>query len=144
MANLPIRRSRRYELIKFIYTADNGDRFITGQFNYKDDLGIPFIELTPLFNQRIVDEKKTKLWGNTDNLRRCEVVYQEPRNQTGQAEARFYLPYPPSQHLTEHLEQIRQVLKSKFNDFNLSWCTNYRGETRFTFDKPIRINPILE
>ena len=144
MANLPIRRSRRYELIKFIYTADNGDRFITGQFHYKDENGTPFIELTPLFNQRIVDEKKTKLWGNTENLRRCEVIYEEPRNQNRKATARFYLPFRPSEFLKENLEQIRQALKNKFNDFNLSWCSNYRGESRFTAVPPMRINQILE
>ena len=140
MTSLPVRRSRRYEVVKFNYTSDNGQNFIQGQFHYKDDNGQPFINLSPSFLETVVTGKKEKIWGDLSNLRKFEVTYAEPRNQLGRAVAVFYIP-KLSNALTQ-IREIRDILKDKFNSFNLQWCTDYIGESRFTEVQPTRINEV--
>ncbi len=142
MAELPIRRTRRYTIVKFIYDLDDGNTLIAGQFHYQDENGEPFLPLgQSLFNRQVTDNRD-QWWSDLVNLRHCEVVYEEARNQTGEARATFYLPdrYPNT---LENLVEVRDLLKAKFSPVEIQYCTNYRGESRSTLSQPSRIQDNL-
>lgn len=145
MTVLPPRRTRRYELVKFIYTTDNGETLVTGQFHYKDENGGPFFELSRSFLARVIQgRRRDKFWGDPSRLRKAEVQYPEPRNQTGIGEAVFYIPYRPNDGCLECFLEIRELVKSKFKASEQIVCTAYRGENRYTIDRPRRLNEVLE
>lgn len=145
MTALPARRTRRYELVKFTYTTDNGESIVTGQFHYKDENGAPFFELSSSFLSRVVQgRRREKFWGDPSRLRKAEVQYPEPRNQNGVGEARFYIPFRPEDGCLECFLEIRELAKAKFRPTNQRVCVAYRGENRFTIEKPRRANEVIE
>ncbi|AUC61799.1 hypothetical protein AA637_11865 [Cyanobacterium sp. HL-69] len=142
---LPPRRTRRYELVKFIYTTDNNESLVTGQFHYKDENGVPFFELSSRFLSRVVTGRsREKFWGNPDRLRKAEVQYPEPRNQNGVGSATLYIPDNPDNGTKETFLEIRDIVYGKFAPFNQRACVNYRGENRFTRELPSRVNEVIQ
>ena len=140
---LPARRTRRYSLVKFVYTTDSGESLVTGQFHYKDENGNPFFELSSSFLSREVTERRReKFWGDPSRLRKAEITFPEPRNQNGQGEAVFYIPFRPDEGCLDCFLEIREIAYSKFRPERA--CVDYRGENRFTFDKPVRLNEVIE
>lgn len=136
MAQEPTRITRSWRDVKFRYTADDGTTYITSDRVYLDSQGEPVIPLTPMFNARIVNDTKTKLWGKPESLRKVEVQYYEPNNAQGFTATRRYLPYRPTTEVLQFIVELREVLEGVFgaNKF----CTDYRGENRYTRDKPNR------
>lgn len=132
MSAEPPRATKKWIDYKFIYTADDGSNKITSDRIYLSANGNPFIPLTPLLQARAVNDTKTKLWGAVTNLRKAEITYPEPANQTGIGTTRRYIPYRPTDRLLEYIKELRTALQS-----NIGYhCLDYRGENRFTTDKP--------
>lgn len=141
----PPRRTRRYELIKFKYTTDNGETLITGQFHFKDESGVPFIELSTRFLDKVVTGRtRDKFWGKPERLRKAEVTFLDPLNQNGLGEATLYIPDNPDNGARETFLEIRDIVYNKFGNFNQKACVEYRGENRFTIELPRRINETIE
>lgn len=138
MATEPTRITKSWRDVKFRYTADDGSTFITSDRVYLDKNGDPVVPLTPMFTARIVNDTKTKLWGKPKNLRKIEIQYFEPNNVQGFTATRRYLPYRPTTDISQFILELRELLTTVFGEHN--YCTDYRGETRFTTDKPLRAN----
>ena len=141
MADLPIKKARRWQDYKFIYTQDDGTDIITSDRISLNPDGSYILSPTPMLESRKVTDpilKKAKFWGKPENLRRVEISYAEPDNQSGRAETRRYNPYRPT---TEALEYLKEVKEQCKNDLPQP-CVFYRGENRFTLDKPQRIKDL--
>ena len=132
MATEPPRATRRWLDYKFMYTADDGSNKITSDRIYLDAQGEPIVPITSLFSARAVTDSKTKLWGNVSNLRKAEITYAESANATGKATTRRYIPYNPNDVIVPYLIELRTALQQQLGDH----CIDYRGENRFTTDKP--------
>lgn len=133
MTTEPPRATKRWIDYKFIYTADDGSNRITSDRIYLDNLGEPIVPITPLFSARAVTDTKTKLWGSVSNLRKAEITYGEPANATGTATTRRYIPYDPTDIIVAYIKELRTAIQQSLGDH----CLDYRGENRFTIDKPI-------
>lgn len=138
MTTEPTRITRQWRDVKFRYTADDDTTFITSDRVYLDSQGEPVIPLTPMFNARIVNDTKTKLWGKPESLRKVEVQYYEPNNAQGFTTTRRYIPHKPTADVKAFIVELRAVLTETFGIFQ--FCTDYRGENRYTRDKPNRAN----
>lgn len=136
MTTEPPRVTSKWIDYKFIYTADDGSNKITSDRIYLDNEGNPFIPITPLLQARAVNDTKTKLWGSVSNLRKAEITYPEPANKTQEGTTRRYIPYAPNDRLMDYIKELRTTLQSAIG----SHCLDYRGENRFTTDKPTRVN----
>lgn len=142
MAELPIKKARRWQDYKFLYTQDDGTDIITSDRISLDPDGSYILSPTPMLESRKVTDptlKKAKFWGKPENLRKVEITYAEPNNQSGRAETRRYNPYPPT---TQALEYLKEVIGQCKIDLPEP-CAYYRGENRFTLDKPQRIKDII-
>ncbi len=139
MALLPPAKTRRYEVIKFVYTADNGQQFIRTQRIDKDILGNRFIDLPNCFQLAEQKRVKDKIWGDPSNLRRTVTEYEEPDNATGKAQVTIYVPEPPTIGTANCLREILFIVKNKFNPLNIGSCLRYFGEKRFSEIRPNKI-----
>ncbi len=142
MADIPFKASRRWEDFKFIYTQDNGQNIVTSERLAKDESGNYLLPPNPLLLNRQIDDKKTKFWGKPNNLRRLEITYEESRNENGRAETRRYCPYRPTNNISEYIKDVIAVCKQRFGSSNTDFCIDYRGENRFTFDRPQRVSEV--
>ena len=138
MSSLPIPRTRRYEVVKFIYTADDGSKYIRTQRIDKDINGDRIIELPACFEQ-VTKRTKDKIWGDPENLRKCLIIYPEPENETGEAQITIYVPERPINDTLQCVNEI-VVIANQFSDSNnVANCVEYRGETRFTLARTNQI-----
>lgn len=141
MADIPIKRSRRWQDYKFRYTQDDGTDIITSDRISLNDDGSYILSPTPMLESRKVTDpalKKAKFWGKPENLRKVEITYAEPNNVDGRSETRRYNPYPP---FGGCLDYVKEVTAQSRIDLPES-CVSYRGENRFTLDKPQRIRDL--
>lgn len=148
MAQVPIKQGSSWQELKFYYTADDGTTIITSQRLYYGEGGQDrFLDVPPMFYERLVSDpkiKKEKFWGKPENLRKIEITYEEPRNNTGKAETARYCPFnPTSGRIIDYIKQMRDVCENKFSPYKVVYCTDYRGENRHTIVKPERINQLL-
>lgn len=136
----PPLESRRFEILKVLYSTDSlGDDKIIGQYLFKDSSGVPFFTLPSCIQNRVLSNvQKIKISGEFSNLRQAEIEIENPNNQTGITRTKLYIPYRPTQGLTDCLLEIRQTLETKLQG-TLYFCLDYRAESRFTIQQPITI-----
>lgn len=139
MATIPPPRTRRYQVVKFIYTADNNDRYVRTQRIDKDANGGTFLGL-PSCMQTVTINAKDKIWGTPDNLRKTVIEYPEPNNQAGVAQITRYVPDPPTSGTNECVKQIIGLADTKFGSLGGTYCMVYTGENRWSFARPRRIS----
>lgn len=142
MADIPFKASRRWEDFKFIYTQDDGQNIVTSQRLSKDESGAYLLPPTALLFARQVNDTKTKFWGKPENLRRLEITYEESRNQNGRAETRRYCPYRPTNDVSEYTREVISACEQRFGASQTDFCIDYRGENRFTIDRPQRVSEV--
>ena len=133
MATEPPRATKKWIDYKFMYTADDGSNKITSDRVYLDSNGEAIVPITPLFSARAVTDTKTKLWGAVSNLRKAEITYSESANATGVATTKRYIPYNPDDIIIDYIKELRTAIEQRLGDH----CIDYRGENRFTTNKPI-------
>lgn len=141
MAAIPIKRSRRWQDYKFRYTQDDGTDIITSDRISLNEDGSYILPPTAMLEARKVTDpslKKAKFWGKPENLRKVEITFAEPNNANGRAETRRYCPYNPINEVQAYIKEVREQGKINLEEP----CFNYRGENRFTIDKPQRISNI--
>lgn len=141
MADIPIKRARRWQDYKFRYTHDDGSEIITSDRISLNEDGSYILSPTPMLEARRVTDpalKKAKFWGKPENLRKAEITYADANNVSGRAETRRYNPYAPNSGCLLYLQEVIAQCKIDLPEP----CVYYRGENRFTLDKPQRIKDI--
>ncbi|WP_324281576.1 hypothetical protein VKI21_06850 [Cyanobacterium aponinum UTEX 3222] len=143
MADIPSKASRRWEDFKFIYTQDDGQNIVTSDRLSKDENGDYLLPPTALLQARQINDKKTKFWGKPENLRKLEITYEESRNQDGKAETRRYCPYRPTdKQIVDYVKEVISACEQRFGASGTGYCVDYRGENRFTIDRPQKFSEI--
>ena len=141
MANFPPPRTRRFQLVKFIYTSDNGQEFVRTQRIDKDVNGDAFLPIPDFLNSVIINNNdKDVIWGEQSNLRKSLVTYTEPSHNNGIAQITLYIPQNEPNSIFSALSQIKELLKNKFGNTNIQFCFDYNGEIRFTNSLPSTIS----
>lgn len=121
--------SRKYKVYKYRYQSDNNNEYIRQYREYKQyGTNEVLIPVTATFLSTVIQNDKRKVNPFDRKVRRAIVeLDNDLPNDKPTAIFNVPLPYPPLDiRLKQHLTEIRQTLKNKYDYI----CVNYSGETR--------------
>ena len=119
----------RYQPIKYEYTADDDTTFIRSQRLFKDSNGNLILPIPNFLQERIVSNTRSKnaIWGKgNSNLRKAVIRYANENNTESQQT--IVIPQNANQQMIDSLKELKNICDETFSP--LSYCFNYRGETR--------------
>lgn len=137
MALPPPLDSRTFENVKYVYTDDSGNEYLTTFRHYKNINGEPFLPLPNCIVSVQQQGNKDKFWGLAKQRRRAEIKVVNPDNQTGETNTFLPIPQRPLNGTAECYKEIRELVTSIYPSG--TGCIDYRGENRTTNIRPRRL-----